>query len=132
MYKSTGKLSFFLFLSDLCPRTCSQLPSVLSLQQDTEEAWLHLHVLKALLHKVLLNSDGQPRRVAGTRYYDDLEPAPGRSHNLPPVVELVVQYMYCLADMKTTEIDWGILLLDETLQLCQLESGEIQEINWLV
>jgi hypothetical protein len=85
--------------------------------------------MKTVLHKVLLNSDGQPCRVAGARYYDDLEPASSSLHNLPPVVELVVQYMYCLADMKTAEINWGILLPDETLQLWRLESGEIQEIN---
>jgi hypothetical protein len=37
--------------------------------------------------------------------------------------------LHRLACMKTTKVDGGILLLDETLQLWHLESGESRQMH---
>lgn len=90
IYKSTSQTFFFLFI-----RSCSRSPRpsrpVSSLQQDTEEAWLRLCVVQAMLQEVLLHRSVQPCWGAGAWYDDDLEPATSGPHDLPPAVELVVE-----------------------------------------
>ena len=81
-----------------------------------------MSVLKAVFQEVLLDGSCQPCRGAGTGYDDGLESATSGSRNLPPVVELVVEDVYGLADVKTAQVNWGVLLLDEALQLRHLES----------
>ena len=81
-----------------------------------------MSVLKAVFQEVLLDGSCQPCRGAGTGYDDGLESATSGSRNLPPVVELVVEDVYRLTDMKAAQVNWGVLLLDEALQLRHLES----------
>jgi len=61
IYKSTSQLFFSFHLIQL--RTTARL--VPSLEQDAEEAWLHLSVLKAMFHEVLLDGGSQPCWGAG-------------------------------------------------------------------
>jgi hypothetical protein len=58
IYKSTTFFFFFLvFVTTARPAP--------SLEQDAEEAWLRLRVLKAVFHEVLLDGSSQPCWGAG-------------------------------------------------------------------
>lgn len=62
IYKSTSQLFFFSFHLIQLRTTARPVPS---LEQDAEETWLHLGVLKAMFHEVLLDGGSQPCWGAG-------------------------------------------------------------------